>query len=228
MSEATHALDVAGLTYAYSKSPPVFQDATFSVSAGESVALMGPSGVGKTTLLSLVLGLIVPARGTVSVSGRAWSDMSAAERARHRATRIGMVFQFGELIDELTPQENIALPLLWSGHEGVDAMSRAAALLDRLGVQTAASTSDVVSGGERQRIAVARALIADPPVILADEPTGSLDTDNAAVLADLLFSLPSDRDCALLVVTHSRDVAERADRVLQLTPSGIVERASWA
>lgn len=220
-STGTAAIEVSRATSAYGKAAPIFEDVTFSVAPGESVALMGPSGVGKSTVLSLVLGLLSPTRGTVTVAGREWSGLSKSAKAQHRARHIGMVFQFGELVDELSPVENVALPLMWSGQDGRGALTKGAALLEQLGVSTSATTADVVSGGERQRIAVARALIADPPVVLADEPTGSLDAENADTLADLLFGLPRERGCALLVVTHSIDIAARADRVLRLTRDGI-------
>lgn len=220
MSDA--GIEVSNVTSAYGKAAPIFENVSFSVDPAESVALMGPSGVGKSTVLSLVLGLLSPTRGTVAVAGQDWSGLSRSKKARHRAQHIGMVFQFGELVDELSPAENVALPLLWSTKDGQGALDKSEALLEQLGVSTQATTADVVSGGERQRIAVARALIADPPVVLADEPTGSLDSESADTLADLLFALPKERGCALLVVTHSVDIAARADRVLRLTREGII------
>lgn len=214
-------IDFSAVAYGHRKQPPLFEDISLSVASGESVALMGPSGVGKSTLLSLALGILAPTRGTVTVAGQDWSSLSTSARARHRAAQVGMVFQFGELLDELSPAENVALPMMWSGNKGKGAIHAAQELLEQLGVETTASTSDLVSGGERQRISVARALISEPQVLLADEPTGSLDSDNANALADLLFGLPCDRGCALLVVTHSADIARRADRVLRLSPQGL-------
>lgn len=210
------------VAYGHRKQPLLFEDVSLSVAGGESVALMGPSGIGKSTLLSLALGILSPARGRVTVAGEEWSSLSKSARARHRAAYIGMVFQFGELLNELSPVENVALPRMWSGNGGREAIARAEELLGQLGVKTNASTSDLVSGGERQRIAVARALISDPRVVLADEPTGSLDSDNAEALADLLFELPRERGCALLVVTHSADIAARADRLLRLSSQGVI------
>lgn len=215
-------VEFSAVAYGHRKHPLLFEDVSLSVAGGESVALMGPSGVGKSTLLSLALGVLSPARGSVTVAGEDWSSLSKAGKARHRAAHVGMVFQFGELLDELSPAENVALPRMWSGNGGRDAIARAEELLEQLGVETNAETSDLVSGGERQRIAVARALISDPAVVLADEPTGSLDSNNAKALAELLFGLPRERGCALLVVTHSPDIAARADRVLRLTPQGAV------
>lgn len=215
-------LELSAVAYGHRKQPSLFEDVSLSVAGGESVALMGPSGVGKSTLLSLALGVLAPTRGRVAVAGQDWSSLSTSARARHRAAHVGMVFQFGELLDELSPVENVALPRMWSGSGHRDAIPQAEELLERLGVMTGAATSRVVSGGERQRIAVARALISDPAVVLADEPTGSLDSDNANALADLLFDLPREGGCALLVVTHSPDIATRADRVLRLSPQGAV------
>lgn len=215
-------IELSTVSYGHRKQSLLFADVSLSVVGGESVALMGPSGVGKSTLLSLALGLLSPTHGSVRVAGQDWASLSKSAQARHRADSIGMVFQFGELLDELSPAENVALPRMWSGKGGRDAIGRAKELLDQLGVETNASTSDLVSGGERQRIAVARALISDPRVILADEPTGSLDSDNANALADVLFGLPREQGCALLVVTHSAHIAARADRVLRLSPQGAV------
>lgn len=216
-------IELSTVSYGHRRQPLLFEDVSLSVASGESVALMGPSGVGKSTLLSLALGILSPARGSVTVAGEDWESLSKAGRARHRAAHLGMVFQFGELLDELSPVENVALPMMWSGQGGRGAMSRAEKLLEQLGVRTSAATSDLVSGGERQRIAVARALISDPRVVLADEPTGSLDSDNANALADVLFGLPREQGCALLVVTHSADIAARADRVLRLSAQGAVD-----
>lgn len=178
---------------------------------------MGESGSGKSTLLSLVLGLFAPTHGQVSVLGTDWAELSSRQRAAHRSAHLGVVFQFGELIDDLTPLENVLLPSVWAGTDPTDARTRGEELLERLQVRTGAQSTAVVSGGERQRIAVARALINSPQLVVADEPTGSLDERNAEVMSDLLFDLPASQGCTLLVVTHSRAVAERADRVLTLS-----------
>lgn len=212
------ALEMTGVSHTFARrGEPVLDNLDLCLPEGRSLAVMGRSGSGKSTLMSLALGLFDPTVGRVSVLGTDWSTLSAARRAEHRSRHVGVVFQQGELIDELTPLENVLLPALWSGIPAAQARARAEELLDTLRVRTSAPTTAVVSGGERQRIAVARALVGSPALLLADEPTGALDDDTAAVMADLLFSLPTERGCALLVVTHSRALAERADDVLTLT-----------
>ncbi|MFB7935730.1 ABC transporter ATP-binding protein [Streptomyces sp. NPDC056049] len=185
------------------------------VRAGESVAVMGPSGSGKSTLLSCVLGLVRPARGQVVVAGTDVVGLRGAALARHRSGSIGMVFQFGELLPELSPVDNVALAALLAGVPKRDAYRKARALLDELGVPQADS-SEQLSGGERQRTAVARALINSPSLLLADEPTGALDASTRERVADVLFAMPGRHGCGLLLVTHDPEVAARADRVLTL------------
>ncbi|MFG3717118.1 ABC transporter ATP-binding protein [Streptomyces massasporeus] len=186
-----------------------------TVSAGESVSVMGPSGSGKSTLLMCLMGLIRPQSGRVEVAGEDITRLSARGLAAHRRRHIGMIFQFGELLPELTPVENVMIASLLAGDPVEDARCRAASLLTDLGVPEAAATQDL-SGGERQRVAVARALINTPELLLADEPTGALDGDQREAVADLLFSTPRAHACALLVVTHDVTVASRADVQLRL------------
>ncbi|MEV0782095.1 ABC transporter ATP-binding protein [Streptomyces sp. NPDC050423] len=183
-----------------------------SVSRGESVAVTGPSGSGKSTLLMCVLGLIKPQSGTVTAGGRDITGLGSARLARARRETLSMVFQFGELLPELSPVENVALPVLLDGGRHQDAYRRAEELLGALGVPVGSTPTGMLSGGERQRAAVARALITEPAVLLADEPTGALDPDAKEAVATLLFTAARDRGCALLVVTHDRSVADRADR----------------
>ncbi|WP_435882919.1 ABC transporter ATP-binding protein [Streptomyces xanthochromogenes] len=193
----------------------LFESLELEVQAGESVAITGPSGSGKSTLLSCVLGLIRPDTGTVAVAGTDITALRGSALARHRSGHIGMVFQFGELLPELSPLDNVALAALLAGAPRHDAYRQAVALLTELGVP-AASSSEHMSGGERQRTAVARALINSPALLLADEPTGALDTDTRDRVADLLFSMPTRHQCGLLVVTHDVAIAQRADRTLSL------------
>ena len=211
------AIQFSGVEHRFDKRAPwLFRDLAFELAPGHSMAITGPSGSGKSTLLSLALGLFTPTGGHISVLGTDWSSLSSRGRAAHRAAHVGVVFQFGELIDELTPLENVVLPALWSGTDHGEAQRRGVELLERLEVRTSARTTAVVSGGERVRIGVARALISRPEVILADEPTGALDEDGAAKMRDLLFELPESQSCSLLVDTHSAAVRERADSVVDL------------
>lgn len=187
------------------------------VAAGTATAVTGPSGSGKTTLLMCLAGILTPTAGRVQVQGRALTGMSARLRARRRLESIGLIYQFGELLAELTVLDNVALPVLLRSGKSRHAYAEARTILTDLGVAHLASANpQTLSGGERQRVAVARALVTRPAVVLADEPTGSLDHAAADAVADVLFGLPSTYGCALVVVTHNTAVAERADRRLVL------------
>ncbi|MBW1602626.1 ABC transporter ATP-binding protein [Streptomyces sp. JJ66] len=185
------------------------------IQAGRSVAITGPSGSGKSTLLSCVLGLVRPAAGSIKVAGMEMAKLSGRHLAEHRSAHIGMVFQFGELLPELSPVDNVALAALLAGVGKEQAYEQASDLLQQLGVAEA-ETCQHLSGGERQRTAVARALINKPSLLLADEPTGALDTETREKVADVLFSTPQRYGCGLLLVTHDHAVAARADQVLTL------------
>ncbi|MFE5257514.1 ABC transporter ATP-binding protein [Streptomyces coelicoflavus] len=195
--------------------------AELTVPAGSSVSVTGPSGSGKSTLLMCVMGLIRPQSGRVEVVGQDVTRLSARALAAHRRRHVGMVFQFGELLPELTPVENVMIASLLAGDAVTEARSRAESLLTRLGVPEATATQDL-SGGERQRVAVARALVNTPELLLADEPTGALDGEQRESVADLLFSTPREHGCALVVVTHDPMVAGRADVRLHLHEGRLV------
>lgn len=187
------------------------------VEAGQSVAVTGPSGCGKSTLLSLLAGLLQPTRGSIRVAGQDITTIAAGRRAALRLRSVGMIYQFGELLPELSPLENTVLPALLAGVSKQEAYARGSELLGSLGVKDVLSTeTGELSGGERQRVAVARALIGRPQVVLADEPTGALDGKSSDTVADLLFELPSRYSCALVVVTHNPQVAARADQVMAM------------
>ncbi|MGB8940600.1 MAG: ABC transporter ATP-binding protein [Streptomyces sp.] len=207
-------LEINDLHYTV-RNRPLFNGLKLSVGAGESVAITGPSGSGKSTLLSSILGLIKPTSGSIRVAGAEVTALGRSDVARMRSQTIGTVFQFGELLPELSPLDNVALAALLSRSDRDGGYSRAQKLLDELGVPHAERTEEL-SGGEHQRTAVARALINSPQLVLADEPTGALDPETADRTADLLFELPRLRRCALLLVTHDARVAARADRVLNL------------
>ncbi|MER7704162.1 ABC transporter ATP-binding protein [Kitasatospora sp. NPDC097605] len=190
----------------------------FKVEAGRSVAVTGPSGCGKSTLLSLLAGLLRPTRGTIRIAGQDMTAIAAGRRAALRLRSIGMVYQFGELLPELSPLENTVLPAVLAGLPKQEAYTRGTELLGSLGIDaTVATDTGSLSGGERQRVAVARALIGSPQVVLADEPTGALDGKASTTVADLLFSLPSRYGCALVVVTHNPAVAARADQIMVMS-----------
>jgi predicted ABC-type transport system involved in lysophospholipase L1 biosynthesis ATPase subunit len=192
-----------------------------SVDAGESVALVGRSGSGKSTLLHLAGGIDLPDSGTVRVDGRDVPKMTIADRARLRRRDIGFVFQFFHLLPTLTVEENVELPLLLDGSR---ANGQARELLERVGLShRLRHVPAQLSGGELQRAALARALVAKPRLLLADEPTGNLDSTTAASIMDLLRSLVTERGTALVLVTHDEMAAATAQRTLHLRDGALVE-----
>lgn len=191
------------------------------VSAGEFVALMGPSGSGKSTLMHLLGCLDTPTAGTYRLEGRDVSALSPDERARLRSRRIGFVFQTFNLLPRLCALDNVALPLLYQGRTR-EVKQRAAAALEQVGLaHRAAHRPTEMSGGERQRVAIARALVAEPVLLLADEPTGSLDTKTGEEILRLLEGLHA-AGRTLLLVTHDAAVAARAGRIVQMQDGRIV------
>jgi putative ABC transport system ATP-binding protein len=193
------------------------------VGAGEFVALVGPSGSGKSTLLNLIAGIDRPDSGEVVVAGAALGRMSERERTLFRRRSIGFVFQFFNLIPTLTVEENLLLPLELNGLPADAAVARG--WLARVGLaDRAGSFPDRLSGGEQQRVAIARALIHEPPLVLADEPTGNLDADTGERVLELLASLTREGGRTLVVVTHSERIVERADRTLVLDRGRLRER----
>lgn len=203
----------------------LFDGIDLQLRAGESVAVMGPSGSGKSTLISCALGLVNP-EGSVRVAAGDIGAMSRRERTRHRSRHIGVVFQFGELLPELTPIENVALAGLLAGADRKRTYEEAAELLATLGVPRQKRPTGTLSGGERQRTAVARALINRPSLLLADEPTGALDDANRTAVAELLFEVPARWSCGLLVVTHDAQVAAMADRTVCLAEGRLVAQGA--
>jgi len=187
------------------------------VDGGEAVAIVGPSGSGKTTLLHLLAGIVPVQEGSVTVAGRELAGMGSETRAAHRLARVGLVFQFSELLDELTVRENVALPGRLARVDRDEADRRALQWLDRVGLAGQADARPAtLSGGEAQRVAVARALSTAPEVVLADEPTGALDADHGAAVVRLLVGLARRAGSALVVVTHDPQVAAATDRVLRI------------
>ena len=195
---------------------------SLDVQPGTSLAITGPSGCGKSTLLSLIGGLEAPTAGRVSIGGQVMSELPAEHRARLRREQLGFVFQSHNLQPFLTAVENVSLALaLNSATEGYE---RSQELLAALGLaETAGKYPDQLSGGERQRVAVARALVHRPRLILADEPTGSLDTDNSIAVIDLLLTAQAELGATLIVITHDLAIANRLDRMVSLRDGEVVE-----
>ena len=215
----TLALQVQGLVRRYGDTP-VFADVDLVLGAGEFVALLGESGVGKSTLLNCIAGLDAADAGSITVAGTAVGGLAEADRARLRREHLGFVFQAFHLLPHLSVAENVALPLLLLGRPDD---VRVQALLTAVGLGGLGGRSPAqLSGGQLQRVALARALVHKPALILADEPTGNLDPTTAERMLDVLVAQVRSEGAACLLVTHSTAAAARADRVLRLTASGIV------
>jgi len=196
------------------------------VERGETVAIVGPSGAGKSTLLHVLGGLDLPTSGRVSLGGRDLSEMTDQELARVRNEYVGFVFQFHHLLRDFTALENVMMPQIIAGMDRSRARARAMDLLRQVGLAERVEHRPAkLSGGEQQRVAVARALANEPPALLADEPSGNLDRETSERLHEVLFDLVKNHDTALVVVTHNAALAERTDRVLELR-DGILKRIS--
>jgi len=192
---------------------PALRGASISVATGELVAVMGPSGSGKSTLLHCLAGILIPDTGQVHFDGRRTDQLAETERSALRRNRFGFVFQFGQLVPELTAEENVALPLLLNGVRRAEALAQARGWLDRLelaGLQH--RRSGELSGGQAQRIALGRGLVAHPQVLFADEPTGSLDSLTGERMMELLSAAAREQGTTVLLVTHEARVAAYADR----------------
>ncbi|MBI3647375.1 MAG: ABC transporter ATP-binding protein [Actinobacteria bacterium] len=199
---------------------------TLGVAGGEILALLGPSGSGKSTLLLCLAGILRPDSGTVRYRGQALSDMADAVLTCLRREEFGFVFQFGQLVPDLTAVENVSLPLQLSGQKRGLAEERALALLTKLEVEDRAGKRvGEMSGGQAQRVAVARALIAEPKVIFADEPTGSLDSLNGEVVMGLLLAAARERGTTVVLVTHEPRIAAYADREVVVRDGRISQHA---
>jgi putative ABC transport system ATP-binding protein len=193
------------------------RDVSVTIDAGECVAIMGSSGSGKSTFLNLIGCIDVPTDGTVSIDGRSTTNLSDAELTRLRRDKVGMIFQFFNLLGTLTACQNVALPLLLAGRPPKQARQRAHELLGLVGLKERTRHRPYqLSGGEMQRVAIARALVNDPTVLLADEPTGNLDSHTGSEILSLLTSYCRDQQKTLLLATHDHGAAAMTDRVLQL------------
>jgi putative ABC transport system ATP-binding protein len=207
----------------------VLHELSIEVARGELVVLVGKSGSGKSTLLNLISGIDQPSSGAITVAGRPLTRLSERERTLFRRREIGFIFQFFNLVPTLTVSENVLLPLELNGRSGAAARAVAQDMLMAVGLgDRGASYPDRLSGGEQQRIAIARALVHDPALILADEPTGNLDTETGRQVLDLLDRLTRQAGKTMVMVTHSAEVVGVADRVLRMREGHLVSETPAA
>jgi putative ABC transport system ATP-binding protein len=228
MNPTNEALLAAqGLRKAFGRTEAL-RGASLTVAAGETVAVTGRSGSGKSTLLLCLAGVLRPEAGEVTYGGRPLDTLSEAERTRLRRRELGLVLQFGQLVPELSAVDNVALPLLLERHDRAASRRTALGWLERLGaLDLAEARPGELSGGEAQRVAVARALVTGPKVVLADEPTGALDTVSGEQVLDELLSAARDAGASVVLVTHDNRVAAHADREVVVS-DGRIEGAESA
>lgn len=202
-------LELKRVKKSYSKDIRILNEINLEIESGQNVALVGPSGSGKSTLITVAAGLSDPDSGEVMVGGRSWSSMNEKQRSLHRRSHLGIVFQNFELIETLTAEENVSVPLVFADKSSESAKKA----LERVGLSHRLNhLPGKLSGGEKQRVGVARALVLSPGLIIADEPTGNLDKKNS----DAVFELLLKTDAALLVVTHDKSLASKCDKVYSL------------
>jgi len=205
----------------------ILRDIDFTLNKGETAAIVGASGSGKSTLLSIVAGLDTPTSGTVHIDGADLFAMDEDQRAALRAQKVGFVFQSFQLLGNLTAVENVMLPLELAGRR--DARATATQMLQRVGLgERLSSYPKVLSGGEQQRVALARAFVVQPAVLLADEPTGSLDFATGATIMELMFELNREQGTTLVLVTHDRAIAERCERRITIEAGQVAAVAEAA
>ena len=204
---------------------PALDGVDLSIKSGEFVTITGPSGCGKTTLLQLVGALDLPTSGTIEVDGLNLGQASESERNQYRRERVGIIFQFFNLLPTMSVEENVALPLRLNGKSHSEIQNRLNELIPRVGLRERAKhLPHQLSGGEMQRVALARALAHQPKVLLADEPTGNLDSANASLVMDLINQIHQEEELTLLLVTHSEQVAQMGTRRIQMRDGQIESR----
>jgi lipoprotein-releasing system ATP-binding protein len=226
MSDAVVACHALRKTYQGPQPVPVLMGIDLEIRRAERLAIMGRSGSGKSTLLHLLGGLDAPTSGQVFIDGRAFSEMKEAERARTRNAKIGFVYQFHHLLAEFTAAENVAMPLFIRRMDRAQALEKAKRALEEVGLGARLEHQPgELSGGERQRCAFARAMVTEPACVLADEPTGNLDTHTAEEVFEAMLRMSASHGTAFVIVTHDAGLASRAQRVLELNEGALRPRA---
>lgn len=221
-SGSASVIDLRGVRVSYGRDPAL-RGIDLEIAAGEQVAVMGPSGCGKSTLLHVLAGVLDADEGTLQVLGEDLGALREKDRAQLRLARMGMIFQFGDLIGELTLAENLSLPLQLLGGRPARIRAEVESMLERLGLgEVADRRAAQVSGGQAQRAAVGRALIHQPSLLLADEPTGALDTVAADTVMDALMETVTEQGTTLVVVTHDNRVAAYLDRLVSMRDGELV------
>ncbi|MDN5900110.1 MAG: ABC transporter ATP-binding protein [Brachybacterium sp.] len=221
-SGSAPVIDLHGVRVSYGHDPAL-RGIDLQIAAGEQIAVMGPSGCGKSTLLHVLAGVLAADEGTLRVLGEDLGALREKDRAQLRLARMGMIFQFGDLIGELTLAENLSLPLQLLGGRPARIRAEVETMLERLGLgEVAGRRAAQVSGGQAQRAAVGRALIHQPALLLADEPTGALDTVAADTVMDALMETVTEQGTTLVVVTHDNRVAAHLDRLVSMRDGELV------
>lgn len=219
-------INCEGLSKSYhdgNTSVDVLKSLDFAINNGDRIAIVGPSGSGKSTLLHLLGGLDQPTGGRVFIEGADWQDLSEKKRCMLRNKQLGFIYQFHHLLPEFSALENVAMPLLLAGMPVMAAKEQAHVILGQVGLSAREQHNpSQLSGGERQRVAIARALVHQPKCVFADEPTGNLDQSTAAKVFDLMLDLNAQKQTALVIVTHDRQLAARMDKVMTLQEGRLV------
>ena len=203
----------------------ILSNLMLDVKSGESIAILGPSGCGKSTLLNLIAGLDTPSSGDVLINNSDITKLNEQDRTELRANTFGFVYQFHHLLNDFSSVYNVAMPLLIKGVDKEGAISQSEKLLTKVGLENRLSHKpSELSGGERQRVAIARAMVVEPDCLLADEPTGNLDSKNAKDVLELILELNENDTSSLVIVTHDQDIAKKMNRTLTLSNQQLIER----
>jgi len=220
-------IECRSLCFSYtegSNQTSILSNLRLDVKSGESIAILGPSGCGKSTLLNLIAGLDTPSSGDVLINNSNITKLNEQDRTELRANTFGFVYQFHHLLNDFSSVYNVAMPLLIQGVDKESAIAQSEKLLTRVGLENRLNHKpSELSGGERQRVAIARAMVVKPDCLLADEPTGNLDTKNAKDVLKLILELDENNTSSLVIVTHDQDIAKKMNRTLTLSNQQLIE-----